>query len=221
MPRPSVEPSLRKDKEGAGRFAGSECVAAISKSERACGRFALCGERKVFLAEVADKETLTGQRVALVFSNKLDFDPAGKTAHRNAHTCQTFSLRAVARLTAVTHAMETRRGIAGRRVCPVNMPLADMPPALIHIGSREVLMADAELMANRLVSAGVACTLKVWDRQVHVFQAAASWVPEARTAIDEIGAFVRARAAAEASPVPHRTSRTARTAAAVDRVVGG
>ncbi|EFQ82624.1 hydrolase, alpha/beta domain protein [Aeromicrobium marinum DSM 15272] len=157
----------------------------------------------------------------VAISPLLDFDPAGKTAHRNAHTCQTFSLRAVARLTAVTHAMETRRGIAGRRICPVNMPLADMPPALIHIGSREVLMADAELMANRLVSAGVACTLKVWDRQVHVFQAAASWVPEARTAIDEIGAFVRARAAAEASPVPHRTSRTARTAAAVDRVVGG
>ena len=71
------------------------------------------------------------------------------------------------------------------------MPLADMPPTLIHVGSREVLMADAELMANRLTSAGVPCELQVWDRQVHVFQASASWVPEARAAIEEIGTFVR------------------------------
>ncbi len=72
------------------------------------------------------------------------------------------------------------------------MPLADMPPTLIHVGSREILMADAELMANRLVAAGVPCDLTVWDRQVHVFQAAASWVPEARAAIGEIGAFIGA-----------------------------
>lgn len=52
-------------------------------------------------------------------------------------------------------------------------------------------MADAELMANRLASAGVPCDLQVWDRQVHVFQAAAAWLPEARVAIDEIGWFVR------------------------------
>jgi len=79
------------------------------------------------------------------------------------------------------------------------MPLAAMPPALIHIGPNVVLMADAELMANRLASAGVPCDLQVWDRQVHVFQAAASWVPEARTAIAEIGTFVRALAEREAT----------------------
>ena len=121
----------------------------------------------------------------------LDFDPAGKQAHRNADRCQTFPMRAVAKLADVSLRMDDRRGIGGHRVDPVNMPLADMPPALIHVGSREVLMADAELMANRLVSAGVPCDLQVWEKQVHVFQAAASWVPEARLAIEEIGAFVR------------------------------
>jgi acetyl esterase/lipase len=127
----------------------------------------------------------------VAISPLLDFDPTGKQNHRNANRCQTFPLNAVAKLSDVSLRMDTRRGIAGSRVCPVNMPLADMPPALIHIGSHEVLMADAELMANRLVSAGVPCDLQVWDRQVHVFQAAAAWVPEARVAIDEIGTFVR------------------------------
>lgn len=127
----------------------------------------------------------------VAMSPLLDFDPAGKKAHRNSHRCQVFPLHAVAKLSDVSLRMDNRRGIAGQRVDPVNMPLADMPPAMIHVGSREVLMADAELMANRLVSAGVPCDLQVWDRQVHVFQAAASWVPEARIAIDEIGWFVR------------------------------
>lgn len=133
-----------------------------------------------------------GQPAGVVaMSPLLEFDSAGRTAHRNSHRCQVFPLHAVAKLSAMSLRMDDRRGIAGQRVDPVNMPLTDMPPTMIHVGSREVLMADAELMANRLVSAGVPCDLQVWDRQVHVFQAAASWVPEARTAIDEIGSFVR------------------------------
>lgn len=127
----------------------------------------------------------------VALSPVLDFDPAGKLAHRNADRCQTFPMQAFTRLNEVSMRMDTRRGIAGRRVDPVNMPLGDLPPTLIHVGSREVLMADAELMANRLVSAGVPCDLQVWEKQVHVFQAAASWVPEARFAIEEIGTFVR------------------------------
>jgi acetyl esterase/lipase len=145
----------------------------------------------------------------VAMSPLLDFDATAKKAHRNAHRCQVFPLRAVQKLGHVSLRMDNRRGIAGQRVDPVNMPLADMPPTLIHVGSREVLMADAELMANRLVSAGVPCDLQVWNKQVHVFQAAASWVPEARIAIDEIGWFVRrlsrqqaAEAAATAEPPP-------------------
>ncbi|MGB9012087.1 MAG: alpha/beta hydrolase fold domain-containing protein [Aeromicrobium sp.] len=127
----------------------------------------------------------------VAISPLLDFDDTRKRAHPNAHTCQTFPLHAITRLSKVARQHDTRRGVDGQRTCPVDMPLADMPPTLIHIGSREVLMADAELMANRLTSAGVPCELQVWDRQVHVFQAAASFVPEARAAIEEIGTFVR------------------------------
>ena len=137
----------------------------------------------------------------VAISPLLEFDPTRKQSHPNANRCQAFPLRAFTRLSEVTQSFDTRRGVAGRRVCPVDMPLADMPPALIHIGSREVLMADAELMANRLTSAGVPCDLQVWDRQVHVFQAAASWVPEARAAIEEIGTFVRHLASAQSVDV--------------------
>lgn len=152
-----------------------------------------------------------GQPAGVVaISPLLDLDPAGKQGHRNANRCQTFPMNAIAKLSDVSLRMDTRHGIAGSRVCPVDMPLADMPPALIHIGSREVLMADAELMANRLVSAGVPCDLQVWERQVHVFHAAASWVPEARAAIDEIGHFVRAAVARESAAAPAAVTRPPR-----------
>lgn len=138
----------------------------------------------------------------VAISPLLDMDPSRKLNHRNADRCQTFPAHAIARLTDIADQLEVKRGVSGLRVCPVNMPMSDLPPTLIHIGSHEVLMADAELMANRLVSAGVPCDLQVWDRQVHVFHAAAAWVPEARIAIDEIGKFVRGLAGVEVALTP-------------------
>ncbi|GAA0963199.1 alpha/beta hydrolase [Actinocorallia libanotica] len=75
---------------------------------------------------------------------------------------------------------------------PVNGALADLPPVLIHVGTTEVLRADAELMAERLSAAGVPATLTLWDRQPHVFQIFADLCPEGLESIAEIGAFIRA-----------------------------
>ena len=138
----------------------------------------------------------------VAISPLLDLDPTGKLSHRNANRCQVFPAHAIARLADVADRLEVKRGVSGRRVCPVNMAMSDLPPSLIHIGSHEVLMADAELMANRLVAAGVPCELQVWDHQVHVFQAAASWLPEARLAIEEIGKFVRGLAERDVAHTP-------------------
>jgi acetyl esterase/lipase len=120
----------------------------------------------------------------------LDFDNAARIAHRNAKRCQTFPAHAVAKLARLAGRVDARCQLDAPRVDPIDMPLADMPPALIQVGSHEILMSDAEIMAGRLVAAGVPCDLQVWEKQVHVFQAAASWVPEARAAIAEIGAFI-------------------------------
>lgn len=136
----------------------------------------------------------------VAISPLLDLDITNKANHRNAHRCHAFPLKALAKLTRMVDGMDVRSGIRNRCTCPVNMPLSDMPPCIIQAGSHEILLADAELMANRLVRAGVPCDLQVWDRQVHVFQAAASWVPEGRQAIEEIGAFVRDLAAVHTLP---------------------
>jgi acetyl esterase/lipase len=133
-----------------------------------------------------------GQPAAVVaISPLLDLKSDAKRAHRNADRCDLFPLSALERFSKVALRRERRDGQPDRP-CPVDMNVDGLPPALIQIGSREILMPDAEIMANRLVAAGIACEFQVWSRQVHVFQAAAGWLPEASRAISEVAHFIRA-----------------------------
>lgn len=131
-----------------------------------------------------------GQPEGIVaISPLLDLDSGAKRAHRNADRCDVFPLSALERFTKIAQRRERRDGVVDRP-CPVNMDVDGLPPALIQIGSREILMPDAEIMANRLVAEGIPCEFQVWSRQVHVFQAA-SWVPEAQRAVNEVALFVQ------------------------------
>jgi epsilon-lactone hydrolase len=70
-----------------------------------------------------------------------------------------------------------------------------LPPALIQVGSDEVLRDDATRMADRLRAAGCEVTLEVWPRMPHVWHLFASVMPEARRAIVRVGAFIGERTA--------------------------
>jgi acetyl esterase/lipase len=58
-------------------------------------------------------------------------------------------------------------------VPPVDADLSSLPPVTIHASSDELLLPDAELMAERLEANGIRCDLHVWDRQIHDFPLAA------------------------------------------------
>jgi acetyl esterase/lipase len=79
--------------------------------------------------------------------------------------------------------------LADPLVSPVYGDFAGLPPLLIHAGSAEVLVDDARRVAAAARAAGVDVELKVWDAQPHVFHMLAALVPEARSAIDEVGRF--------------------------------
>ncbi|WP_134071280.1 alpha/beta hydrolase [Mycobacteroides salmoniphilum] len=70
--------------------------------------------------------------------------------------------------------------------------LACLPATLIQVGSDEILRPDAEFAAARLAEAGVPVELQIWRNQVHDFQIAADVLVDARAAVGEISAFVRA-----------------------------
>lgn len=116
-------------------------------------------------------------------------------------------------VTRVGLARAARRYLAGHDAAdPLSSPLfADLrnvPPILVHTGSEEILVGDAERLAEAGGQAGVSVDLTVWDGLWHVFHAWAPDVPEAADAIADIAAFA-CRVTAEstskrASPVLRR-----------------
>lgn len=67
---------------------------------------------------------------------------------------------------------------------------AGLPPALIQVGSDEILRDDSVRMADKLRTAGCPVDLEIWPRMPHVWQVFASMMPEARRAIERIGIFL-------------------------------
>lgn len=85
------------------------------------------------------------------------------------------------------------------RLSPLFANLAGLPPVLIQVGTEEVLLSDSTRLAEALRDAGVDVTLQVAEGMWHVWHLFAWAVPEAKSAIEEIGRFVQAhwRAAAK------------------------
>ena len=71
--------------------------------------------------------------------------------------------------------------------------LAGLPPLLIQVGGDEALLSDAEEVALRATAAGVEVELEVWPGMFHVWQLTSRFIPEARQAIERIGAFLETR----------------------------
>jgi acetyl esterase/lipase len=65
-----------------------------------------------------------------------------------------------------------------------------LPPALILVGSDEVLRDDAVRMADTMRAAGCEVEIDVWSGMVHAWPTLARILPEARTAVARIGAFL-------------------------------
>lgn len=78
---------------------------------------------------------------------------------------------------------------------PLFADLRSLPPLLVQVGSDEVLLDDAVQLADRAKAAGVDATLEVWDRMIHVWHWFLPMLDEAQDAIDDIGRFIRMRAA--------------------------
>ncbi|MFT3661207.1 MAG: alpha/beta hydrolase [Gordonia sp. (in: high G+C Gram-positive bacteria)] len=77
----------------------------------------------------------------------------------------------------------------GDTVAPLDGDLSGLPPALIQVGSHEMLRVDAEDFAAALARAGVPARLEIYRGAVHVFQAFIEVLPESRMAIRAMANF--------------------------------
>lgn len=83
-------------------------------------------------------------------------------------------------------------------VSPLYADLSGFPPTLVHVGTHEVLLDDAVRFVAAARERGVDASLGRFDGLWHVFHAFPGF-PESRTALQEIGAFIRRHTAARAS----------------------
>jgi acetyl esterase/lipase len=66
-----------------------------------------------------------------------------------------------------------------------------LPPTLIQVAATECLLDDAERLAESMSTAGVDTTIEVWPDALHAWHIFAPAIPEALSAIDAVGTFVR------------------------------
>lgn len=74
---------------------------------------------------------------------------------------------------------------------PLYADYTDIPPLLIQVGTRELLLDDATRVAERARAAGVAVEIEQWEGLIHVWQLFGPNVPEAVEAVGRIGEFIR------------------------------
>ncbi len=78
-------------------------------------------------------------------------------------------------------------------VSPIYGDLRGLPPLLIQVGSREVLLDDSRKLAVRARADDVQVTLEEWPGMIHDWQMMADWLTDGRRALAGIGTFVRHR----------------------------
>lgn len=148
----------------------------------------------------------------VAMSPLTDFDPERKLDQPGRPSCATFSrsawrgfLRLVDRVEGalLSDLLEPASSL-------VDADLRGLPRTLIQVGSDELVLPDAELMAIRLAGSDVDVELQIWEKQVHIFQVAVGIVPEAREATRDVGRFVREATAERAGRAGRSAARSRR-----------
>lgn len=86
---------------------------------------------------------------------------------------------------------------ADPKASPVYADMRGLPPLLVHVGGREILLDDAKRLAQRAEQHGVDVTLEVEEEMIHVWHILAGLTPEGDEGIRRVAAFLREHLALE------------------------
>ncbi|ORX05790.1 alpha/beta hydrolase [Mycolicibacillus trivialis] len=135
------------------------------------------------------------QPAALVtLSPLLELDKKPKQAHPNIKTDAMFPAKAFDALLSLVSRAAARNVVDGepeQLYEPLDHITPDLPRTLIHVSGSEVLLHDAQLAARTLAAAGVPTEVRIWPGQIHDFQLAGGFVPEAKRSLRQIGEYIR------------------------------
>ncbi len=128
----------------------------------------------------------------VLISPWLDLTQSGNTMESHAAADPMVSAELLAKCSdAYLKGQDPRSPLAS----PLFADLTGLPPLLIHVGTAEVLLDDARRFEAAARKAGVDVTLEEWDDMIHVWHTFAGMLPEAQTAIERVGAFMKEKLA--------------------------
>jgi epsilon-lactone hydrolase len=81
---------------------------------------------------------------------------------------------------------------------PLYADLSGLPPVLVQVSDREILLDDSTRLAEKIRAAGGQVELSIWPNLPHVWQISQSFLPEARQALGQAADFAKSTLASEA-----------------------
>ena len=117
----------------------------------------------------------------------VDLTSSGESYRKNSEKDPYLKIDLV-RKTALQYA--AGESLENRLISPVYADFSGFPPMFIQVGSIEILLSDAQMLADKAGQAGVEVHLKVWEGMWHVWQIS-NRLPEAKKARKEIGEFIK------------------------------
>lgn len=82
------------------------------------------------------------------------------------------------------------------RVSPLYADLEGLPPTLVQVGSAEGLLSDSTRFAAAAGAANAPVTLEIWPHMIHAWMMWNARLADGRRALQNAGAFIRARSSA-------------------------
>ncbi len=76
---------------------------------------------------------------------------------------------------------------------PLFAELGGLPPTLVQVGAREILLDDSRRLASAMADAGVEVRCEVWEEMFHDFQLFSPLLPEADQALAHVKTWAGAR----------------------------
>jgi len=96
-----------------------------------------------------------------------------------------------ARLDSISTNYLSGQNLRDPSVSPLYASLSHFPPLYIQAASDELMFDDISAFVKKVKWAGVQARYEVWEGMFHCWQIFGEQIPEAKEAVDEIGAFVQ------------------------------
>ena len=123
----------------------------------------------------------------VAFSPWTDLGGTGASVRANDGRCAMFRPKNIADFAAAALGPMAADTPAAS---PVYADLSGLPPVLLHVGSTELLLEDAQRVHERIRCQGGASRMEVYEDVAHGWQMLAPLVPEAMTSVRDAAAFI-------------------------------